>query len=393
MKQFLAIILALAISIPAAADDGKKGEGYVFTDGKILKTTSVKDQYRSGTCWCYSGLSFLENEILRKSGEEMDLSAMWIVRNIYFEKAVKYVRLHGSLNFAVGGSHEDVIHGIKEYGIVPTEVYPGFNYGTAKPEFGEIDAVLRAYVDAIIKNRNRRLTTAWQAGLNGILDSYFGVRPEKFTYKGKEYTPKSFAESLPIDLNEYISITSFTHHPFYTKFVLEIPDNWQWSYSYNVPMDELIQIVDNSLANGYTVGWGTDVSEKTFSRKKAIGIIIDDPDDSLEGTDAARWSRMSPEEKDDEIFKTPRKEKEITQEMRQMAFDNYQTTDDHGMVIVGDAKDQTGGMFYKVKNSWGERGPYKGFYYFSKTFVAYKTTDIMVNVNAVPKPIRKKLGL
>lgn len=379
--------------LSATAQEPQNEEGYTFTDGKLVKTTSVKDQFRSGTCWCFSGLSFIENEVMKAGGPELDLSEMWVVRNIYFEKAVKYVRLHGNLNFAVGGADHDVTNAIRNYGIVPQEVYPGFNYGTAKPEFSEIDAVLKAYVDAIIAGR--KLTTAWQAGLNGILDAYFGPMPETFVYEGREYTPKSFAESLPIDLDDYVSISSFTHHPFYTQFIIEIPDNWAWDTVYNVPLDEMMAIIDNALDNGYSVEWGTDVSERGFSRTKAIGIIPEADIQSMTDTEAERWGKLNERERENELYKfdKPGKEKVITQQMRQEAFDNYETTDDHGMVIIGTATDQNGNPYFKVKNSWDVLPPYDGFYYFSRPFVEYKTMSIMVNKNAIPKPIRKKLGI
>ena len=379
--------------LSATAQEPQNEEGYTFTDGKLVKTTSVKDQFRSGTCWCFSGLSFIENEVMKAGGPELDLSEMWVVRNIYFEKAVKYVRLHGNLNFAVGGADHDVTNAIRNYGIVPQEVYPGFNYGTAKPEFSEIDAVLKAYVDAIIAGR--KLTTAWQAGLNGILDAYFGPMPETFVYEGREYTPKSFAESLPIDLDDYVSISSFTHHPFYTQFIIESPDNWAWDTVYNVPLDEMMAIIDNALDNGYSVEWGTDVSERGFSRTKAIGIIPEADIQSMTDTEAERWGKLNERERENELYKfdKPGKEKVITQQMRQEAFDNYETTDDHGMVIIGTATDQNGNPYFKVKNSWDVLPPYDGFYYFSRPFVEYKTMSIMVNKNAIPKPIRKKLGI
>lgn len=395
-KLFAVAFLMLGFALQASAQDAKTEEkGYGFTDGKLVKTTSVKNQFRSGTCWCYSTLSFIENEIMRAGGEEMDLSEMWIVRNIYFEKAVKYVRLHGSLNFAVGGAAHDVIHDIERYGIVPEEVYPGLNYGTDKPHFNEIDAVLKAYVDAIIKCPNKKLTTAWQAGLNGILDAYFGEMPEKFTYKGKEYTPKSFAESLPVKMSDYVSLASFTHHPFYSEFIIEVPDNWMWGTVYNIPLDEMMQTIDYALANDYSIAWGADVSERGFSRDKGVAIVPETDIESMSGTEAERWGKLTDAEKNRELygFENPCREKKITQEMRQEAFDNYETTDDHGMVIIGTATDRCGNPYYKVKNSWDVRPPYDGYWYFSRPFVEYKTMDLLLNRNAIPKQIRKKLGL
>ena len=393
MNRFITTLcLCIALVISASAQEKK---GYQFTDVNVVKGTSVKNQFRSGTCWCFSALSFLENEIMRAGGEEMDLSEMWIVRNIYFEKAVKYVRLHGHLNMAVGGAFHDVTKGIEKYGIVPQEVYEGLNYGTDKPVFGEIDAILKAYVEAVVQNKNKRLTTAWKDGLNAILDTYFGKMPETFTWKGKEYTPHSFAESLPIKMSDYVFVTSYTHHPFYEQYIVEVPDNWMWEKAYNVPLDELMQIVDNALANNYSVGWAADVSEKGFHRTKAIGIIPEDNIESMSGTEAERWGRLSEQERAKELysFDKPVKEKKITQQMRQEAFDNYENTDDHGMVIEGTATDQNGNPFFKVKNSWDVRPPYDGYYYFSRPYVEYKTMEIMVNKNAIPKTIRKKMGI
>ena len=392
MKK-LFVLAAIVLGFAAAAS---AQEGFKFTDNnEVKKLVPITNQYRSGTCWCFSTLSYLEEEIMAVGGEQMTLSQMWVVRHAYFDKAIKYVRLHGNLNFAVGGAAHDVTEMIAKYGIVPREVYTGQNYGTELPEFNEIDDVLKAYVDAIIKNGNGKLTPVWQDGLNAILDTYFGKRPETFTYKGKEYTPKSFAESLPIKMEDYIEISSFTHHPFYSTFILEVPDNWMWHSMYNVPMGEMMQVLDAALAAGRPVAWGTDVSEKGFSRTKAIGVIPEEVEKNSIGSDAERWGKLTDAEKQAMInnLEGPMKEKTITQEMRQEAYDNYLTTDDHGMVIVGTATDQEGNPFYKVQNSWGESGPYKGFYYFSRPFVEYKTMDIMVNKNIVPKEILKKLGL
>lgn len=403
MKKLMLASLALCLFAGARAQTarpaGPAAEGYRFTDVKILPVTSVKDQSRSGTCWCYSTLSFLESEILGAGGPELDLSEMWIVRNIYFEKAVKYVRLHGSLNLAVGGQAHDVIHGIAAYGIVPEEVYPGLNYGYDKPQFDEIDAVIKAYADAVIraaeKRKDSRLTTAWQAGLNGILDAYFGPMPETFTYDGKEYTPASFAASLPLRLDDYLEFTSFTHHPFYTQFAMEVPDNWNWDKVWNVPLEEMMRIVDSSLEKGHTIAWGTDVSEKGFSRTKGIGILPEADLEGMEGTEAEKWGKLTQKEKDDALYKfdKPGKEIAVTQELRQQGYDNYETTDDHGMQIVGTAVDQHGTPYYKVKNSWNVTGPYDGYWYFSRPFVAAKTMTVLVNRHAVPKEILRKIGL
>ena len=399
MKNILFSALALCLTLTAAAQtpDNEETSGYAFTDVKILPTTPVKDQSRSGTCWCFSTLSFLESEILKAGGEPMHLSEMWIVRHSFMDKAEKYIRLHGSLNFAEGGASHDVTEGIKAHGIVPFEVYPGLNYGTEKPDFHELSVVLKNYLDGVLKaaESNKPLSTAWKRGFNAILDAYFGELPEKFTYEGKEYTPESFAASLPIRMDDYVDISSFTHHPFYTRFIIEVPDNWMWGEVYNVPLEEMMEIIDNALANGYTVSWGTDVSEKGFSRTKGIGVIPEADVESMSGTEAERWGKLTDKEKEAALYKfdKPGKERLINQQMRQEAFDNYETTDDHGMLIMGTATDQNGTPYYKVQNSWNTVAPYDGFWYFSKPFVAYKTTSIMVNKAAIPAKIAKKLGL
>lgn len=400
MKNLMLSLIALCLALTAGAQtaDTTSAEGYRFTDTKIIPTTAVKDQSRSGTCWCFSTLSFLESEILRAGGPALHLSEMWIVRHSFMDKAEKYVRMHGTINFAEGGASHDVTEEIKAHGIVPFEVYPGLNYGTEKPDFHELSVVLKAYLDAVVKTGDKSgkaLSTAWKRGFDAILDEYFGPLPETFTYEGKEYTPETFAAQLPIDLDNYIDISSFTHHPFYTQFIIEVPDNWMWGTVYNVPLDEMMQIIDHALEQGYTVSWGTDVSEKGFSRTKAIGIVPEADTESMSGTEAERWGKLTDKEKEAALYKfdKPGKERTITQQMRQTAFDNYETTDDHGMLIMGTATDQADNRYYKVQNSWNVLPPYDGFWYFSRPFVAYKTTSIMVNKQALPKEIARKLGL
>lgn len=400
MKNLLLTLLAASALLSAAAQtpETTEPEGYRFTDGKVVEITPVKNQNRSGTCWCFSTLSYLESEILRAGGAPVHLSEMWIVRHTFMEKAEKYVRMHGELTFAEGGAAHDVTEGIKKYGIVPFEAYPGLNYGTDKPDFHELTPVLKAYLDAVITagdRSGRALSTAWKRGFNALLDEYFGPMPETFRHEGKEYTPASFAASLPIDMEDYIDIASFTHHPFYETFILEVPDNWMWGAVYNLPLDEMMAVIDHALENDYPIAWGTDVSEKGFSRTKALGIIPEADLDGMSGTEAERWGKLTAREKEAALyqFDKPGKERKITQEMRQEAFDNYETTDDHGMVIVGTAQDQAGNAYYKVLNSWDSLPPYGGYYYFSRPFVEYKTMDIMVNKKALPKEIAKKLGL
>ena len=377
------------------AQETAKPEGYVFTSLKEIKATAVKNQYRSSTCWSFSGIAFLESELIRMGKPEINLSSMYVVRNAYSDKASRFVRFNGTNNFAAGGSYYDVIETIRKYGIVPEEVYPGLNYGEDKHIHGELDAVTRAYVDAVVKNPNKKLTTAWQNGFNGILDAYFGINPVNFAYNGKNYTPSAFAQSLGLNLDDYVYVTSFTHHPFYAKFVLELPDNWAHGEVYNVTITDLEKIFDTAIDNGYPVAWASDVSDKGFNWGKGVAIVPDINFEEMSGSDKDRWTQLSQKEKDAKLyaFDKPCKEMKITQEMRQEAFNNYQTTDDHGMLLVGKAKDQNGNVYFKVKNSWGSDGIYNGYFYASKAFLLYKTTSIMVHKNAIPKEILSKLSI
>lgn len=398
MKKFFvsALMLAFALSSVSAKDKKKtEDEGYVFTTVKELKITPVKNQNRTGTCWCFSTLGFLESELLRMGKGEYDLSEMFIVSKNYKDKAEKFVRLHGELNYAQGGSFEDVLQAWKDYGIVPESVMNGLQYGEDMHVHNELESVSRAYLDQIIKNPNRKLSTAWKKGFDGIIDAYLGTAPEKFTYNGKEYTPKSFAAELGINPDDYVSLTSYTHHPFYSEFAIEVQDNWRWATSYNLPIDELMQVFENAINTGYTIAWGADVSEKGFTRN-GIGVIPDIESMERSGSDQDRWLGLSTSEKDAEIKKMmekPCKELEITQEMRQEAYDNYETTDDHGMQIYGIAKDQTGKKFYMIKNSWGTDNKYKGTWYISENFVKYKTMNIVVHKDALPQAIKDKLHI
>jgi bleomycin hydrolase len=303
--------------------------------------------------------------------------------------------MHGTINIGAGGAFHDVFNVIKNYGIVPEEVYPGLNYGEDNHVHGELDAVLKAFVDAIKENPNKKLSTAWKRAINAILDEYLGKEPEKFTYKGVEYTSQSFAKFLGINTDDYINITSYTHHPFYTQFILEIPDNWAWGTSYNLPLDEMMQVIDNAINNGFTVCWGADVSEKGFKWSKGIAVVPAEDRPDLDGLERSRWEKLTQKEKDNLLYSLdkPMPEKNITQEIRQIAFDNYQTTDDHGMLISGIAKDQNGTKYYYVKNSWNTTNDYNGFFYASEAYVRYKTMNIVVHKDAIPKDIRKKLNI
>lgn len=359
MKYLLSAILASSIAFGANADDkvvNPDSTGFKFTDVKTVKTTPVRDQNSSGTCWCFSTNSFLEEDMIKRGSKPVDLSEMFVVRYCYLDKARKYIRMDGKINFAQGGAAHDVPYVIETYGIVPEEVYQGLNYGEEKHVHGELSAVLKAYLDAVLKAQgNKRLSTAWEAGFNGILDAYFGPLPETFTYEGKSYTPKSFAESLDLNPSDYISFTSYTHHPFYKAFPLEVADNWLWGYMHNVPMEEMKAVVDNALDNGYPVAWGADVSEGGFKWRKGYAVIpVEKGEKDLTGTELSRWVKLSDQDRADKRYDIngPVEEITVTQEMRQDMFDRKETTDDHGMVIVGKAVDQKGNKYYKVQNSW-----------------------------------------
>ncbi|MBP3426535.1 MAG: aminopeptidase [Rikenellaceae bacterium] len=394
MKKLLIFAVSALATISLGAQN--QAEGYKFTDTKVVKNTPVKNQASSGTCWSFSGISFLESEIMRAGGPELDLADMWVVRHAYETRAERYVRMHGNANCSAGGAFCDVFNTIKKYGIVPENEYLGLNYGTDQHKHAELDALVKAYVGVIVKAPMKTLTPVWKQGLAGVFDAYLGECPETFTVDGKEYTPTTYAESLGINMDDYISITSYTHHPFYTQFAIEVPDNTQWGLSYNLPIDEFMAVIDNALNNGYSIAWGADVSDPGFAWRKGFAVVPDADTESMEGTELSRWVALTPAEKQRELYKLdkPGKEKTITQEMRQVSFDNYETTDDHGMHIVGLATDQNGTEYYKVKNSWGTGDHiYGGYFYASKPYVALRTLNYVVNKNALPKDIKKKLGI
>lgn len=377
---------------PKKANDSKKS-GFVFKDVKTVKTTPVKDQNKSGTCWSFSGTGLLENEIMRKGGPELDLAEMFVVRNCYIDKAKQFMRNGGIGNFAQGGANADVPYVYEKYGAMPEQAYPGLNYGEKKHDHYEMFEAMNGYLRGVLKGGKKKRTTAWLPGFIGILDAYLGPVPEKFTYEGKEYTPQSFAQEMGLKNSDYINITSYTHHPFYEEFALEIPDNWLHLPSQNVPMEEMKQIVDNALENGYSVAWAADVSEGGFKWREGLAIIPEEKNqDDMEGTELSRWVKLSDSDREKSRFdvKEPGKEVKVTQEMRQEHFDNLQTTDDHGMLIVGYATDQNGTKYYKVKNSWDTNQVYNGYFYVSEPYFLDKTVSIMVNKEAVPAEISKK---
>ncbi|MBQ2778438.1 MAG: aminopeptidase [Bacteroidaceae bacterium] len=396
MKKTILLAMAAFAGLNLFAQSDK--EELQFTVVKENPITSIKNQNRAGTCWCYSSLAFIESELLRMGKGEYDFSEMFIVHNTYLDRADKAVRTHGDVSFSQGGSFYDVIYGMEHFGLVPeAEMRPGVMYGDTLSNHNELTAVSDAVVAAIAKGRHRSLQVGadgqplWKKAIASIHDIYLGERPEKFTYNGKEYTPKSFYESTGLKASDYVSLTSYTHHPFYSSFVLEIQDNWRWAQSYNLPIDELLEVFDNAINEGYTIAWGSDVSETGFTRDGTAVMPDNASSADLQGSDMARWLKLS--EADRKVTPKPSGEKWCTQEERQIAYDNWETTDDHGMQIYGIAKDQNGVEYYMVKNSWGKSGKFDGIWYASKAFVRYKTMNIVVHKDALPKHIAKKLGL
>lgn len=394
MNKFFTLTVGALMSVSTVVTaQEKQEEGYQFTDIKRLPTTSVKSQDRAGTCWSWSTISFLESEIMRMGKDSVSLSPMFVVWNTYHEKGVKYVRMQGKLNFGQGGASADVTWAIKDHGIVPLELYKGLNYGEEVHVHGELDAVLKGYVDAIVSNPNKKISTAWLRGYDAVLNEYLGAKPEKFTWKGKEYTPQTFAtQACGLNMDDYISLTSFTHHPFYTQFAIEVPDNWIGEMSYNLPLDELMDVLDKAIDKGYTFSWGSDVSEAGFTRE-GLAVVPDVNFKEMSDAEIAKWVKMPKSQQNAELLKKPGKEKEITQEIRQIEFDNQLTTDDHGMHVIGKAVDQIGNKYFIVKNSWGAYNKYDGYLYASYPFVAYKTTSVMIHKDALPKDLKKKLGI
>lgn len=395
-------VCAMSMSLAAQVDNTEtpsdSTEGFRFTTIDSIAITPVKDQNRSSTCWSYSTIGFLESELLRMGKGEYDLSEMFVVHHTMLDRAEYSVRMYGTAEFAPGGSAYDVIYCLKNYGMVPQDVMPGIQYGSTPadtlPVHAELDAIAGGVVKAVTNSGLKKLTPVWKKALTAVYDTYLGECPATFIYNGKEYTPKSFAEELGLNADDYVSITSYTHHPYYTTFALEVPDNWRMDQMYNVPMDEMMAIIDNALAKGYTLAWGADVSEICFTRK-GLGVVPEEEKAvDLTGSDAARWLGLSATDKREELTKKPLPEKTITQEMRQAAYDSWENTDDHGMQIFGTAKDQNGKRYYMVKNSWGtKRSEYKGIWYVSEAYMQYKTNDVLVHKNAIPKEIRKKLGI
>ena len=393
MKHLLIAFLAASVALGSWADDkivNPDSTGFKFTDVKVIKSTPVKDQNKSGTCWCYSSNTFFENEILRKTGKEIHLSEGFVVYHCYLDKAIKYIRMDGECNFAEGGSGLDVGYVWENYGAVPT----GMTHGDKKFNTAELTSMLKGMVGVVNQRKLRKLTPSWIDGFKGVLDAYMGKLPESFTYEGKTYTPQSYAASLPLNMNDYVSVTSFTHHPFYKQFILEVADNWIWEKSWNVTLDELWEIANNSIEKGYTIAWGADVSEHGFKWRKGYAVLVKEKNENdLSGTDRERWDQLSDKDRDEQRWeiKGPGNEEVVTQESRQIMFDNKETTDDHGMVIVGTAVDQDGNKYFKVQNSWDTNQLYHGFFYVSEAYFKAKTLNIVINKEVIPAHIAKKL--
>ena len=366
-------------ALKANQNDNSKS-GFTFTEVINLGNTSIKNQGSSGTCWSYSGNSFLESEMIRMGKKPVEISQIYTARNTYLDKARTYVRLHGGLSLGEGGQFHDVLNSFRKYGTMPQSAYTGLHYGTTRNNFGEMTSMLDAMLAAVVKGKT--LTPNWEKAYTAAMDSYLGEVPEKFDYNGKSYTPRTFADQvIGINPDDYVGIASVTDRPYYSQFVLLIPDNWSFDRFYNVKMNDLTDIIDNALQKGYTVAWATDVSEKGFSWKNGVAYVPEKP-----------FEEMTDQEKST-MFVGPKPELKVTPEERQKAFDNWQTTDDHGMHIVGLVKDQNGKEYYIVKNSWGTTNDYHGYLYASKEFVRYKTTSLMLHKDGLTKDLKAKINI
>ncbi len=353
-------------------------EAYKFTTEIDLETTPVISQGRTGTCWSFSTSSFLESEIIRLTGKQINLSEMYQVRNTYPKKAENFVMRQGKAQFSEGGLAHDVINSVRDYGLVTQEAYSGLFAKEENHNHAELVAVLKSMLETYIDNPAKALSPKWKKAVSSVLDVYLGSNPKTFQFEGKQYTPESFLKMTKIAPEDYITITSFNHAPFYSKFILNIPDNWSNGSFYNVPLDEMISTIDNALENGFTVELDCDVSERTFSSKDGVAVIPEDSENNIKALQGVY------------------PEKNITQEYRQAEFENYDTTDDHLMHITGLLRDQNGTKYYKVKNSWGtdeSRNANGGYVYFSEAYMKLKAISVMVHKDAVPKATSKKLAL
>ncbi len=388
MKKYIVLSSVMLASVAYSQDNlvnslknnQSANANFTFTTIQEVNRTPVKNQGSTGTCWSYAGNSFLESEMIRMGKEPLDLAELFTARNTYYEKAKSYILYNGAISLGEGGEFHDVMNMISAYGAMPQEAYTGLRPGQTINSFGTLEKDLKTMLDEYLKNPSILSKVNWTQSVAGKLDSVIGKIPEKFIYRGKSYTPKSFAkEVVGIIPEDYANFSSYKDYKYYQPFVVPIPDNWKHESAWNVPMADLTKIIDAALKNGYSVGWATDVSEPYFSYKNGVAYVPDIDLDSI-----------TPDQKKD-LFIGPKKDKTITEDMRQEALNNLSTTDDHGMHIVGIARDQTGKEYYKVKNSWGTGNDFAGYLYVSKPYVQYKTTVLVVHKNAVPKEIKNKL--
>ena len=389
------VLLALAIVFSMPANVFAQESVYQITDDVVVPHTSVKNQAQSGTCWCFAGVGLIEAEILKKYNVEIDLSEMYLVRWAYANKFEKYVRMQGTCNFSPGGEVIDALYAINESGMMTEEAYNGLVLGDQNHNHGELHTVLAEYGKIVNKQHNGKISKAWPEMVQSVLDVYLGEVPATFTFEGTEYDAKSLAEKYPLNINDYVQISAFTNHENYKPYIMPIQDNWTNTMSYNMSLDELMSELDNALNNGYTVGWAQDVSDKGFSRKAGVGVVLEDDIEKIRQSDPKKYKKMS----DDEIkaslykFESVMPEKEVTEEMHQEAYENGQTTDDHSMLIVGIAYDQNGTKYYKVKNSWSERHGMEGYWYCSEPFVRLHTMFFTLNKAGLTSDMKSKLEL
>lgn len=366
----VAVLLLLTPTIAA-------GQGFEFQVVVDAEASAVKSQGRTGTCWSFATTSLLESELLRMGKEPVDISEMYFVRMNYPQKVANYLRLHGNAAMGQGSLGGDVLRAVRLYGVVPEAVYGGRLYGAEEHDHSELHSVLKGTADVLIESR--QLTPVWPDAVDGVLDAYLGEPPETFTYNGRSYTPHSFAAELGIEADNYIELTSFAHHPFYTSFAIEVPDNWARNMSYNLPLDQLIAVMDHALENGFTVDWDGDVSERSFCQNKGVAVW------PLKG-----WADRDAEERN-ALCSVPESELDVTQGLRQAGFDNHTSTDDHLMHITGIARDQHGTKYYITKNSWGLSGPKDGFIYMSEAYVRAKTISVVLHRDALPADVAGRL--
>lgn len=405
MKTHLILLIISGISLSSFGqfgytEPGKNAEDseYKFTKIASHEATPVESQGNTGTCWSFSALSFFESEMIRMGNKTPDLlSEMYVARKAYEAKAEKFIRMDGKSNFSQGGAFHDIPYVIERYGIVPLDVYKGLNYGTEQHNHSEMFAVLDGAMQGLLSHlqnpKMKGLTSAWSVAMNGILDAYFGEDLKEFEYEGKKYTPKTYAKSIGLNMDNYLSLTSFTNHELNEECMLDIQDNWAWGKSYNVSLDDLMSACEYALTNGYTVAWGADVSEKGFSFSNGLAINpVDAETIAVQGSDNKNFSDAGAD-KVSNAFKTPVDEVVVTAEIRQQGYDNKTTTDDHGMHIVGLFKDQNGTKYFLVKNSWGTTNYPEGYFYASESYFKWKTINIYLHKDGLSSAMSKKLNI